>query len=528
VVRNWFSSPEGIGWTSKLVSLSFAVLAAVGGLVKAAGGSDTVAILFAAIGVVGAVLALGFGVLQKRAEGREAEEEILHLPAARVRDLSKRHKFYDLGVDTESPAALAELGLSNAAHAPYLERDVDQQLRSRMRDAARRSEPTSIVVSGPSKAGKSRTLAEAVVATLPDAWLLAPGDEEPRGAFVALARGKPPKKIRSGPEPCVIWLDDIEPYVGGPSPGLSPETIEALRSWRRPVVIAGTAGGKGVRSMSTVYGDATTDLLRRYPPVRLQAELTERERARLTGDAEVRAIGEFMISADELIKRYEHGSDCPEGVAVTRAAIDWRRMGLVRPIDSHVLEQLYGIYLNGPASPPRFERGLLWATTPLYAHTALLQGRDPYEPYDYIASYEQGPIPAAMWTAVIDEHATPYEQHIVGIAADSLGATEMTERAFRRGDEAGDAGGAFNLAVLLRNQGDFEGAEAAERRGQAHASEAIERGKNESLRRSLGYAQAYKQRGDLHRAIALYRLAVSSTDEDVAAAAREALERLEA
>src|SRR5947209_4100718 len=107
-MRTWLPSSEGIGWASKLGTLGFAIVAAVGVLIKGAGGSNTLVILFAAIGVVGSVLALGFGLLQKWAEGREAQAAILRRPPARVHDLAERHEFYDLGVDTESPAALTE------------------------------------------------------------------------------------------------------------------------------------------------------------------------------------------------------------------------------------------------------------------------------------------------------------------------------------------------------------------------------------------------------------------------------------
>ena len=204
-------------------------------------------------------------------------------------------------------------------------------LRRRLQQAIGAGGVSLIVVSGPSKAGKSRTLAEALIASAPAAWLLAPRDQV---ALVAMARERVPSPVGSA-SPCVIWLDDIEPFVA--DPGLSPETLELLRSWRRPVLVVGTHGGKGTKlAEDGGFAERTSDLLRRHEPFRLRPELSAGEQARLAelSSREVaeqaHVLGEFMIAAPVLIDRYESVGECPEGVAVTRAAVDWRRAGIVR------------------------------------------------------------------------------------------------------------------------------------------------------------------------------------------------------
>lgn len=520
-------SSEDIAWTARLIGGAVALVGATGGLVSAVGGAREAAITFAVAGILGAAAAIALTLLQRKAETREEQEAILRRPPARVAEVAAAGDFYKIGVETESPAALAELGLSDASHPPYLPRDVDGELRRRLQAASQRAGSTLVVVAGHSKAGKSRTLAEALVAELPDAWLVAPSGKDPGGALTTLVRDGPPKELRSTEDACVIWLDDIEPFAAGPGPGLSSEGLDALDRWGRPVVVAGTAGGKGQRVAVRAFEDAVSDLLRRHQPVRLDMDLSELEQSRLEIDADVRSIGEFMISADELINRYEHGSSGPEGRAVARAAIDWRRVGLVRPIPEEALERLSRLYLDGQMDPDRFRKGLEWATEPLYAHVALLSGRGPYEPYDYLASHERGPIPESMWEALIGDYATAWELHLVGIAAHEAGHPEIAERAFARGDAREDAGAAYNLAVLFELRGDLDAAAAARARGVRHAKKAISRGETIARRNHLGLARSFEEDGDLQFAIVAYRSAAASNESDVAAAARDALARLE-
>jgi hypothetical protein len=360
-------------WILALAAMGVAVVP----LAKVAGAPTGVVVALAALNLSGAAILLGLEVLLFRAEGREAwEATLLVRPPAQVRDLAERDAFYELGVDTEAREALDELGQTERAHLWYLERDLDSELRAQMRDAVVREEPSLIVVAGASKAGKSRTLAAAATATLADAWLLAPRNA---AAVYELAHAQPPQ--RAGAGPCVIWLDDLEPFVREGDRGLNLETVECFRAWRRPVLLLATAGGKGVLlagSAAESVAEPLMDLISRYPTYRLEAQLSEAERERLairvTPDAvgRIEALGEFMVAAPGLFSRLERDPSVPEGQAVVRAAIDWCRAGLPRPIPQDVLEELHGYYLSGPASKEGFHRGLAWALEPLYSQRALL------------------------------------------------------------------------------------------------------------------------------------------------------------
>jgi uncharacterized protein YegL/Flp pilus assembly protein TadD len=501
-MMSWAQSSSEIAHRDRLAA-SLATVGVAGAAVLAvAGAPPWLAILVAIVGFVTALARLALEVARQRAESREAWNVLLRRPPEPVAELVASAGFYELGVETEAGEALAALGRSDDRHAPYVARDADAELQARLLAASVGDKAELIVLSGPAKAGKSRSLAE-VAARLPDAWLLAP---RTAAGLAALARGQPPREVRTATS--LVWLDDIEPFVQPGDQGLSPETLEALGAWPNPVIVLAAHGGKGVHLAGgdgTAFRDAISDLLRRYPPVRLRAELSDTEREHLErtsgpgAAAQVAAIGEFMIAAPRLVDRLEHDFTCPEGVAITRAAIDWRRCGLVRPISSTILGELYPHYLNGPADPERLRHGLYWATRPLYAHVALLQGReDEYQPYDYIASYwdrHGPPIPAAAWQAIIDRHATTEElASAVGRAAFDAGQLEWARRSFSAADERGDARGAFNHGVLLRKLQELDDAEAAYRR-------ADERG-DAAGASDLGVL--LERRGDADAALAAY------------------------
>ena len=458
------------------------MLAAAGGLVKAVGGPDAIAIAIAAIGVVGALFTLGFVVLQQRAVKRENEEALWRPGTAPtlVRDTVASDGIYELGVESEAPEALAAVGLEQQRHAPYAPREVDERLRERLTAAAAQAGVTLVIVRGPSKAGKSRTALNALDQAMPNAWLLVPKD---RAALAQLARSGVPRGI--GPGACIVWLDDIELFATSPSAdGLNAATIKNLNRWSRPVVLLATAGGKGGQlTGSDQYAEPTRDLLRAHPPFELNPWLSPKEEEMLAAlgtysrDAAHRiapeGIGEFMIAAPKLRERLDEGAKNPEGLAVTQAAVDWRRAGLIRPVPAAALRSLYVHYLRGPHSEARFEAGLAWATEALYSSVSLLQGTAEYEPYDYIVLYERRrkrSIPNPVWDDIITEHADDAELSSVGIAAVEKGSWGAAERAFRRGDDRGSAVAAFNLGTLLRRGKDMEGAEAAWRRADERGS----------------------------------------------------------
>jgi tetratricopeptide (TPR) repeat protein len=159
----------------------------------------------------------------------------------RVSEVAEGNGFYKLGVVEESREALAATGVLPGKGAPYVERDVDGELRALLRKGSEPGGPALVVVSGPPLVGKSRTLAQALSAELPDAWLLAPRDA---GALISLGRQG---GARSPFQTWVIWLDDLERFVAGGEDGLNAGSLGLFGAWRKPPLIVATAGGKGLR-----------------------------------------------------------------------------------------------------------------------------------------------------------------------------------------------------------------------------------------------------------------------------------------
>ena len=503
-------SSREIEWIAKRSGAVLAVFAAAAALVKLLGGPTGVLLVLGVIAVVGAVADWVLKGRQHSVEVREGAEALLLEPPARVSDLAATEAFYRLGVETEAREALEAAGQGDRKHAMYVERDIDERrLRPALRAAATTNAASLIVVRGPSKVGKSRTLLEATAAAVPHAWLLAPQDA---AALGKLARGTPPR--RTADEKYVIWLDDIEPFVRPGGQGLSEHTLRALEDWNRPVLVLGTAGGKGqmlAGADAMRFADPISNLLRGHEVIDLASTLSVDEQTRLIAAADylpeaasriaAQGIGEFMIAAQRLVEWLSHTGQPAEGVAVTRAAIDWRRAGLLRPVSAESLQALFGAYVNGPATPARFEQGVLWAVKPLYAHVAPLQGNDPYDAYDYLVEHADRigtPIAPSTWDAVIDKHADTDElAGPVGVAAWRRNDFERAERAFRRADEGGHARAAFHLGLLLASRGDDEGAEDAFRRAHEHGD----------ADGSVMLGSLLEARGDESRAEEVYRQA---------------------
>jgi len=372
------------------------------------------------------------------------------------------------------------LGTSRSTYAPddahrndpYVYREVD----ARLREAISRREPPFVIVVGDSKAGKSRTAFEAVLAALPAA-LIVPTNTEALGKQFSL---DPPLDLR--PAPAVLWLDDLdETSLGALTPGL----LDRLGS--EVVVVASMTSQRRdriTRSDSDI-GRAARVALARAKEIPLDAELTDEERgearARYPEERFDHGIGEPLVAADHLTAKFNAGrTDNPTGHAVLQVAIDWRRAGLGRPILDSELRALYPQYLPSiraglEPSDQLYQDGLAWACEPLVSHVALLD--------KVTAGKEHGFVAFDYLSALLDgQHGYPRRDILPFIwvfAADSLPeeeAMEVAMTAYLR-DQRGESGriwrtlggrssvqapkAAFNLGVLLREQGDAEGARRA-------------------------------------------------------------------
>jgi hypothetical protein len=462
-----------------------AVLVSAVSLVAILGGIDLRVVIAAAAlggGVIDALLRTG----EVDAERDEELGSLVRIPIQPVRDLDA----HDVGVAPEAPEALAGLGRSDGDQ--YAFRDVDDQLDAELRDALEARDAGFVVLSGPSKAGKTRTLFEAMCRVMPDALLVAPRSFESIDELV-----RPGVLPTDKEQPVVLWLDDLEQFVRVGARGMSNAVLRELKKWDGQVLVLATSGGKGLR----IAGDATRfsgpmeDLMSHARQFRLRSEPSQRELECLEGYAPEAAeriategIGGYMITGQQLEEklldgRYPYGAPkSPHGQAVTYTVIDWHRCGIVDPIPRAVLRDVYEDYLPESLDPSDagFSEGLQWAREPLYSTVALISGRDEFKAYDYIVSFverSQGKeISMQTWRRFL-RGATEEQAFDLAIAADGRGEAEpavewttLAEQAVRLAAASGDhelaAASEFRLSLLLADRGEEEEAREAVRRAE--------------------------------------------------------------
>jgi tetratricopeptide (TPR) repeat protein len=503
---------------SRIVAVVLPTLAAViaaGG--AAAGKVDAPAWLYLAIVAAGMGLSVTILVLQQREKETHEQEdresvfkEHLRWPLPRVSETEPR----ELGV--KESAIARELGGGNA---PYAARDKDAEL-----DRALAGKPVVVVV-GESGAGKSRTAYEAARRNFAEHRMLVPTRGE--SLREVLRQGLAAELRR---QDVLLWLDDLERYLR--SDGFTLDILKQLQ-----------AGGARIRTLATLRSQERERILRddelsrpgrailrsdRTQIVSLSRTLSppEREQAlRLYGSDELaraletQGLGEYFVAGPDLADRFEDGKvTCPEGAAVVAAAIDWRRAGLARPIPEPLLNALYSLYTEkflGEAAvgEERFDRGLEWARTPIYATARLLSAREEgFEANDYVLDHVQSgssdPVPNDVLECIIDVLEDPGEQVEVGVVAYQQEQFPLAQQALekaiasRHADQAPRA--AANLGFLLAERGDAAGAEKAFR--EAIAS----RHAHVAPRAAVGLGILLSEQGDAAGAEQILRDAIAS------------------
>jgi tetratricopeptide (TPR) repeat protein len=334
----------------------------------------------------------------------------------------------------------------------YVRREIDAELRGAI-EAALTGERWMLVLVGASKVGKSRTLYEALSACSAATRLqvVAPADG---GALRSLL--DPGRPMATRPKQAVLWLDDLEPFL---AQGVTLQMLQEWRSRRPGWIVAATYGGKG----SELVAEAATgglktlaaDILQHARQIPLHStsnQETDSLRGRLS-DADLDAVrrhglAAFFVAGPALqrklaSKRHALGEpECPEGVAVVRAAVDWARCGRTDPIGRDTLRALWPDFLQAgtPPNDDRFAIGLEWALRPVAATIALLQDDHGYQAYDYAIRLvnEQpavGPPRGAVWTAAIGT-ATAEEAAAVAVAAYAYSRLDETVAALQRAKDS--------------------------------------------------------------------------------------------
>ncbi|WP_063020169.1 tetratricopeptide repeat protein [Nocardia niwae] len=364
-----------------------------------------------------------------------------------------------------------------AGEDPYVPRthgDVDIRL-----DAALREDALVLVV-GPSKTGKTRSLFEAARRVLGEARLLIP-------APAALADIPGCAQFTDGAETVVVWLENLDRFLTADRP-LTPALLARLTARPARTVVAATlrsearnrlrqGTGEFSREIGAVLQQATTIQLAptsddphehaaaaaAYPSLRLGRY----------------GLAEILAGAPELLARYDDARyGDPALHTVLQVAVDWVRVGRPDPIPETVLAELASAALADQRPELDLDAAAVHAAiaaarAPLAGeghvaalHTSRLPDRSrAYRPFDYLVAADDGqhfrnarPLPDVFWRNA-DRDADPAVLASVGFTAYVRDRRLDSEHLLYRAACAGHLEAAYNLGVLLHERGAHADAE---------------------------------------------------------------------
>jgi tetratricopeptide (TPR) repeat protein len=490
----------------------------------------TLYILTGALGIAAAL----FGLRKKLNEQHQARVDKQRAWEQAVRSYLALGPGSSAALPKVSEVSPYQLGVSRSAYAsddahrndPYVRR---READGKLRESLSSTESRFVILVGDSKSGKSRTMYEAVNETLPESPLVVPVNGEAIGKLFSL---DPPLDLH--PKPGVLWLDDLdEARLGKLTPSLldqlaSEVVIVASMTYQRHNRITGSDSEIGYAARLALAGAET---------IHLDFELTDEERmeaeARYPEERFAHSIGEPLVAADQLTARFNAGrADNPAGYALVRAAIDWRRAGLSRPIRDSELRALYPEYLSSirvglEPSNDLYKDAVTWACEPLVSQVALLErvsggAEHEFLAFDYLValldgqrSYSRRDILPAIWNFIIEslseEEAVP--SGYTAYLRNDLAIAERIWRTFASGSSTDSAIAAIDLGNLLDEQGDAEGARRLYQR-------AIDSNHPEAVAlaaRNLG--EMLREQGDTEGARAAYQKAIDSNHPEHASVA---------
>ncbi|MFD9863556.1 tetratricopeptide repeat protein [Streptomyces alboflavus] len=423
---------------------------------------------------------------------------------------------------------------------PYVARDVDGELRDRVREAA--EEGGLVLVVGDSTAGKTRAAFEAVRELLPGYRVLAP----PVGA-----------SLRPAPEAlegcahlrCVVWLDDLEQYLG--PEGLEPEVLAEFVRLRVPVVAtmrlkpyetfsAGDDAGADAGGTEQSWAGLGARVLRKAEVVDLERLWSEGELSR-AGDSDdsriadavahhgTYGIAEYMAAGPVLLREWQRARRAcghARGAALVTAAVDLSRAGLRGPYSRGLLVEVHERCLADAGGavlrPEGIEDAFAWAsqvrlgvTSPLVP--AAEEGW--WWAFDYLVDGAESAVPDWVREAALAYAGDDDDRSAVAMSAYRGGALQIAEAAVRPLADKGSRRAMYSLAILLDKSGRTDEAETlyrqAHERGHPYATNNLANllyrkgrdGEAETL-----YRQAHG-RGDLNAANNLANL-LARTDRD--------------
>ncbi|MDX8054969.1 tetratricopeptide repeat protein, partial [Lentzea sp. BCCO 10_0798] len=329
--------------------------------------------------------------------------------AARVKDA--RPQLIGVHAAIQVPGSTGEL-------TTYVPRRIDNALRAEL--TAGMASGCFLLLVGGSSVGKTRTLYEAVLAVMPDWWLVQPANSEEIAAAAPTVR-------------TVLWLDELQRYLGDES-GLTASSLRTLI--RAGVVVVGTLWPDEYETRTARRLDHGTDthardreLLKMAHRIdvadALSATETQDAHAAAEQDPRIRAalnssdggLVQVLAAGPEMVRRWEQTPD-PYSHAILTFAIDARNLGVTSMLTKEVIAAAVPGYLSpaqrATAPADWLQRALDYATKPVHGASAALSPV-PGECMGHTAGYmvadflfqharqvrRTSPIPTTSWESLV-------------------------------------------------------------------------------------------------------------------------------
>ncbi|WP_198539988.1 hypothetical protein [Streptomyces sp. CT34] len=378
---------------------------------------------------------------------------------------------------------------------PYVIRDRDTELNSTVTQARLRG--GLMLLLGEPFTGKSRSALEAMAGELADFRTFAPARGTDLRGLPALLQGRPDRYV--------LWLDDLDGYLGDGDGGLEPRLLAQLTALR--VVVIATMREDAYDACRNEPRGRVLDLAH---TVELGREWSPAERQRLATTAEhtadPRLLDAVASSGPEGAPAYltlspllwdewwraRRADRHPRGHALVRAALDLARCGLTGPLPMDLLLKVHEGYADvtgmdresiedARAWAVERRHGLLrlldrvtgdtWRAAPFLVETAARRDELPavdgqvwgcaLEAARTDEAYDYGEV-AAEARAAFERAAEAGDSsalHNLGVLSESLGEEAEAEQWFRRAAETGQTQSAGRLGWMLAERGDGKAAE---------------------------------------------------------------------
>ncbi|MFI2089044.1 hypothetical protein ACH47C_18530 [Streptomyces rishiriensis] len=331
----------------------------------------------------------------------------------------------------------------------FVPRDTDGALARALADGR------FVVLVGESTAGKSRAAFEAAHAGLSDLFLVQPVGRHAVAAAVDAAA--------TAPGPCLLWLDDLERFLG--TGGLTRHDLtrlldasryghrvlatmraEEYARFTRPDHIGPDhLGAETRRAGEEVLRLATRiELSRAWSPAELSRARNHNSDPRIEAalaHADRFGVAEYLAAGPRLLDDWQHAwapGTRPRAAALVTGAVLARRTGIHRPLPLTVLDRLARPYLAERGGdllrPEPLAEALSWAVTPLHATSSLLLpvGDSGCVAFDYLIDALPKSVPPPEAVDALVAFATQDEAIDLADAAWGWYLFDQAEAAFRR------------------------------------------------------------------------------------------------